>query len=193
MVLQTFVWWTLYILYKFVKFSIRHLGPAIDMSDVFRLHCSEPWKLTFFLQSTSSATIELMCAPRFTSERKVSCRAYLIHSSPVICHMTGLSPVWQTITWTNDDLSIGPLSSTFSEIEINIPWICYERSFIESYLSIWNQLIFNQRLQLFVQSPQPYLLIFAWRNLMCFPNILVQKQMNIWIPQKKLQGIETLI
>ena len=28
---------------------------------------------------------------------------------------------------------------------------------------------------------------------MCFPNILVQKQMNIWIPQKKLQGIETLI
>ena len=66
-----------------------------------------------------------------------------------------------------------------------IPWICYERSFIEFYLSIWNQLIFNQRLQLFVKSPQPYILIFAWRNLMCFPNILVQNQMNIWIPQKK--------
>ena len=46
----------------------------------------------------------------------------------------------------------------------SIPWICYERSFSELYLSIWNQLVFNQRLQLFVQSPQPYLLIFAWRN-----------------------------
>ena len=45
-----------------------------------------------------------------------------------------------------------------------IPWICYERNFSEFYLSIWNQLVFNQRLQLFVQSPQPYLLIFAWRN-----------------------------
>ena len=32
----------------------------------------------------------------------------------------------------------------------NIPWICYERSFSEFYLSIWNQLVFNQRLQLFV-------------------------------------------
>ena len=48
--------------------------------------------------------------------------------------------------------------------ESRIPWICYERSFSEFYLSIWNQLVFNQRLQLFVQSPQPYLLIFAWRN-----------------------------
>ena len=42
--------------------------------------------------------------------------------------------------------------------------VCYERSFSEFYLSIWNQLVFNQRLQLFVQSPQQYLLIFAWRN-----------------------------
>ena len=45
-----------------------------------------------------------------------------------------------------------------------IPWICYERSYSEFYLLIWNQLVFNQRLQLFVQLPQPYLLIFAWRN-----------------------------
>ena len=45
-----------------------------------------------------------------------------------------------------------------------IPWICYERSFPEFYLSMWNQLVFNQRLQLFVQSTQPYLLIFAWIN-----------------------------
>ena len=29
MVHQTFVWWALYILYKFVKFPIRHLGLAI--------------------------------------------------------------------------------------------------------------------------------------------------------------------
>ena len=57
----------------------------------------------------------------------------------------------------------------------HIPWICYDRSYSEFYLSIWNQLVFNQRLQLFVQSPQPYLLIIAWRNLMCFPNILVKK------------------
>ena len=34
----------------------------------------------------------------------------------------------------------------------NIPWICYERSYSEFYLFIWNQLVFNQRLQLFVQS-----------------------------------------
>ena len=58
---------------------------------------------------------------------------------------------------------------------ICIPWICYERSFSEFYLSIWNQLVFNQRLQSFVQSPQPYLLFFAWRNSMCFPDILVKK------------------
>ena len=56
-----------------------------------------------------------------------------------------------------------------------IPWICYERNFNEFYLSIWNQLISDQRIWLFVQSPQPYLLIFAWRNWMCFPNILVKK------------------
>ena len=47
---------------------------------------------------------------------------------------------------------------------VHIPWICYERSFSEFYLSIWNQLVLNQRLQLFVQSLQSYLLIFAWRN-----------------------------
>ena len=35
-----------------------------------------------------------------------------------------------------------------------IPWICYEKSFNEFYFSIWNPLVFNQRLQLFVQSPQ---------------------------------------
>ena len=62
--------------------------------------------------------------------------------------------------------------------DYNIPWVCYERSFSEFYPSIWNQLVFNQRLQLFVQSPQPYLLICAWRSWMCFPNILVK---NKWI------------
>ena len=31
-----------------------------------------------------------------------------------------------------------------------IPRICYERSFNEFYLSIWNKLVFNQMLQLFV-------------------------------------------
>ena len=80
-----------------------------------------------------------------------------------------------------------------SNIVLVIPWICYKRSFSEFYLSIWNQLVFNQRLQLFVQSPQPYLWFFAWRNWMCFPNILVKKQMNIWIPQNKPPGIEMLI
>ena len=47
---------------------------------------------------------------------------------------------------------------------VAMPWVCYERSFNEFYLSIRSQLIFYQRLQLFVQSPHPYLLIFAWRN-----------------------------
>ena len=45
-----------------------------------------------------------------------------------------------------------------------IPWICYERNFSEFYLSIWNQLVFNQRLQLFVQLRQPYLFVYAWRK-----------------------------
>ena len=55
------------------------------------------------------------------------------------------------------------LQSTRKTTE-NIPWICYERSFNEFYLFMWNQFVVNQRLQLFVQSPQPCLLIFAWRN-----------------------------
>ena len=50
-----------------------------------------------------------------------------------------------------------------------IPWICYERSFSEFYLSIWNQLVFNKRFQLFVQSLQPYLLIFASKTICVFP------------------------
>ena len=33
----------------------------------------------------------------------------------------------------------------------------------------------------------------AWRNQMCFPNILLKKQMNIWIPQNKSPEIEMLI
>ena len=33
---------------------------------------------------------------------------------------------------------------------IHVPWICYEISFSEFYLFIWNQLVFNQKLQLFV-------------------------------------------
>ena len=50
-----------------------------------------------------------------------------------------------------------------------IPWICYKRSFSEFYLSIWNQLVFNQRLQLFVQSLQPYLLILPEETKCVFP------------------------
>ena len=45
MVRQTFVWWVLYILYKFVKFPIRHLGLAIG--NVWRfsptLQCRFNW------------------------------------------------------------------------------------------------------------------------------------------------------
>ena len=58
------------------------------------------------------------------------------------------------------------------------------------YLSIWNQLVFNQRLPLFVQSPQPYIMIFAWRKSMCFSNILVEKNEYL---QNNSQGIEMLI
>ena len=41
MVHQTFVWWALYILYKFAKFPIRHLGLAIGNVRRFSptLHC----------------------------------------------------------------------------------------------------------------------------------------------------------
>ena len=78
-------------------------------------------------------------------------------------------------------------------ITLVIPLIFYERSFSEFYLSVWNQLVFNQRLQLFVQSPQPYLLIFAWRSLMCFPNILVKKKSISEFRRTKSPGIEMLI
>ena len=63
----------------------------------------------------------------------------------------------------------------------HIPWICYERSFSAFYLYM-KPIIFSQRLQLFVQSPQPYLLIFAWRNSMCFTNIFVKKKPK-WISE----------
>ena len=43
--------------------------------------------------------------------------------------------------------------------DYTVPWICYERSFNELYLSILNQLDFNQKLQLFVQSLQPFFMI----------------------------------
>ena len=56
------------------------------------------------------------------------------------------------------------LHTKFSSKFYFIPWICYEKRFSEFYLSVWNQVVFDQRLQLFVQSPQPYLLILAWRN-----------------------------
>ena len=65
--------------------------------------------------------------------------------------------------------------------KITIPWICYERSFSEFYLSIWNQLVFNQRLQLFVQSPQPYLLIFCLKKLNVFSQHIGKK--NKWISE----------
>ena len=71
--------------------------------------------------------------------------------------------------------------------------ICYERFFNEFYPSIWNQLVFNHRLQLFVQSPQPYLLIFCLKKLNVFSQHIGKKQMNIWIPQNKSPGIEILI
>ena len=66
-----------------------------------------------------------------------------------------------------------------------ISWICYERSFSEFYLSTWTQLVFNQRLQLFVQSRQPYSLIFCLKKLNVFSQHIGKKQMNIWILQNK--------
>ena len=45
MVRQTFVWWVLYIIYKFVKFPIRHLGLAIGNVQRFSptLQCRFNW------------------------------------------------------------------------------------------------------------------------------------------------------
>ena len=71
-----------------------------------------------------------------------------------------------SIWWRHhvDTSSVNGLVPSDNKPLLHIPWICYERSFSEFYLFIWNQLVFNQRLQLFVQSLQPYLLIFARRN-----------------------------
>ena len=65
-------------------------------------------------------------------------------------------------------------------VSFSIPWICYERSFNEFYLSIWNQLVFNQRLQLFVQSLQPYLLILTEETKCVFPTYWSK---NKWISE----------
>ena len=66
-----------------------------------------------------------------------------------------------------------------------IPWICYEGSFSEFYLSIWNQLVFNQRLQLFVQTPPPYSLIHSClKKLNVFSQHIGKKtQINKWISE----------
>ena len=71
-----------------------------------------------------------------------------------------------------------------------MPWICHEKSFREFYLSIWSQLVFNQRLQLFVQSQS---IDFCLKKLNVFSHHIGQKQMNIWIPLNKSTGIEMLI
>ena len=62
----------------------------------------------------------------------------------------------------------------------SIPWICYERSFSEFYLFIWNHLVFNQRLQLFVQSPQPYLWFLPEETKCVFPTYWSR---NKWISE----------
>ena len=72
-------------------------------------------------------------------------------------------------------------SSTKDGYKFAMPWIRYGRRFSEFYLSIWNQLVFNQRLQLFVHAPQLYLLIFGWINQIYFPNLLVKN--NKWISE----------
>ena len=59
-----------------------------------------------------------------------------------------------------------------------IPWICYERSFSGFYLFIWNQLVFNQRLQLFVQSPQPSYWFLPEETKCVFPTYWAK---NKWI------------
>ena len=75
----------------------------------------------------------------------------------------------------------------------HILWICCERSFSEFYLFIWNRLVFNQGIQLFVQSPQPSLLIFAWRNEMCFPTYWAKTNECLNSAEPIPRGIEMLI
>ena len=72
-----------------------------------------------------------------------------------------VSAQWSSNSTTGRSLSTEKISYPWI---LHIPWICHERKFNEFYLFIWTQLVFNQRLQLFVQSPQPYLLIFAWKS-----------------------------
>ena len=63
---------------------------------------------------------------------------------------------------------------------INIPWICYERSFSEFYLFIWNQLVFNQRLQLFFSHRSRIYLFLPEETKCVFPTYWSK---NKWISE----------
>ena len=65
-------------------------------------------------------------------------------------------------------------------LAIPIPWICYERNFSEFYLSIWNQLVFNQRLQ-FLFSHRSHIYWFLPGESKCvFPTYWYK---NKWISE----------
>ena len=131
--------WQHMVIYGYIIIPKRILhywptGRVIHSSLIYSRHkCQQCGALVFCFFSvwTGSWTVEF----RWSDTPQILCNVILIICSCV------------TRYWTT--------SKTVSTK--CIPWICYERSFSEFYLSIWNQLVFNQRLQLFVQSPQAYL------------------------------------
>ena len=93
-------------------------------------------------------------------------RSAVIKPMVIVWLCQGAQPLFYSLI--NDD-SMVTQSGNIRRINVVcnisfIPWICHEKNFSEFYLYIWNQLVFNQRLQLSVQALQPYLLVSTWRK-----------------------------
>ena len=56
-----------------------------------------------------------------------------------------------------------------------IPWICYERSFSEFYLSIWNQLVFNHRASVVCSVTTVVVIDFCLKKLNVFSQHIGKK------------------
>ena len=83
--------------------------------------------------------------------------------------------------WTTDNCFFAVHFMYNNCCDLFTPLVCYERSFSEFFLSIRNQLVFNQRLQLFVQSPQPFFNWFLPEETKCvFPTYWSK---NKWISE----------
>ena len=59
-----------------------------------------------------------------------------------------------------------------------IPWVCYERSFNEFYLSIWNQLVLNQRASVVCSVTTAIFIDFCLKKLNVFSQHIGKKTTN---------------